>query len=326
MKAAIVQSAGAPPVYGDIDAPTATGTKVVVNVTAAALSSLTKMRASGTHYSSTSAFPFVPGFDGVGTVAGSGERVYFAFPDAAYGALGQQALVDRASLRSIPDDLDDVTAASVANPGMSAWASMVHRAHIAKGETVLINGATGTAGKLAIQLAKELGAGKVIATARNAQQLEELKAVGADVTIAFNLTDGEAEFKKAVAAEFKQNGCKGIDIIIDYLYGPSTAAILASIPGNLADGHRVRYVNVGTAAGVPEIPISAALLRSSALELMGSGLNSVTEATLLDSIAEVFKVAARLKLDVDATSVPLKDISQAWAQKGAKPRLVVVMQ
>jgi NADPH:quinone reductase-like Zn-dependent oxidoreductase len=325
MKAAIVQAAGSPPVYGDIAAPTATADEVVVNVTAAALSNLTKMRAAGTHYSSASVFPFVPGFDGVGTVEGTGERVYFAFPSSTYGALGQKALVKRSALRPIPSDLSDVAAASVANPGMSAWASMVHRAHLVKGETVLVNGATGTAGRLCVQLAKLLGAGRVIATGRNAKELEEVKALGADVALAFDLPGAEAEFRAALVAQFRRDGGKGIDVVIDYLYGPSTAAIFAAIPGSLEDGHRVRYVNVGTAARVDEIPISAGLLRSSALELMGSGLSSVPESVLLDSIAEVFKVASKIKLGVDDVAVPLEDISKAWAQKGAKPRIVITI-
>lgn len=324
MKAAIVQAAGSPPVYGDISAPKATGDKVVVNVTAAAVSNLTKMRAAGTHYSSGNLFPFVPGFDGVGKLA-SGERVYFALPDATYGALGEQALVPKENTLPIPDELSDVTAASIANPGMSVWPSLVHRAHLVKGETVLVNGATGTAGRLCIQLAKELGAGKVIAIGRNAKELEDLKPYGADVVIAFNLPGGEAAFKDALVAEYKKKEGKGVDVIIDYLYGPSTAIILNSLPGTLEDGHRVRYVNVGTAARVDEIPITASLLRSSALEIMGSGLSSVPHKVLLESIGEVFKVAAKLKISVDDLEVSLADVAKAWAQKGAKPRIVITM-
>ncbi|BEJ11710.1 hypothetical protein CspHIS471_0201700 [Cutaneotrichosporon sp. HIS471] len=319
MKAAIVESAGSAPVYGDIAAPTPTGDQVVVNMTAAALSNLTKMRAAGTHYSGSTPFPFVPGFDGVGKH--NGERVYFALPDGKYGALGEQALVNRAFLRPIPADLDDATAAAIANPGMSAWGSMVHRAHLQSGETVLVNGATGTAGRICVQLAKLLGAGKVIATGRNVNELEQVKALGADVVIPFNLPGSEEEFKTAIVAEYK----KGVDVIVDYLYGPSASIILSAIPGNLEDGHRVRFVNVGTAGGAGEIPISAALLRSSALEMMGSGLASIPMSVLLDSIGEVFKVASKIKLADDDVQVPLADISKAWAQKGAKPRIVITM-
>ncbi|BEI81008.1 hypothetical protein CcaverHIS002_0201680 [Cutaneotrichosporon cavernicola] len=319
MKAAIVESEGSAPQYGDIAAPTPTGDQVVVNVTAAALSNLTKMRAAGTHYSASTPFPFVPGFDGVGKH--NGERVYFAFPDGQYGALAEQALVNRAFLRPIPADLDDATAAAIANPGMSAWASMVHRAHLQPGETVLVNGATGTAGRICVQLAKLLGASKVIATARNVKELEQVKALGADVVIPLDLPGSEDAFKAAIVAEYKN----GVDVIVDYLYGPSASIILSAIPGNLEDGHRVRFVNVGTSGGVSEIPISAALLRSSALEMMGSGLSSIPTSVLLDSIEEVFKIAGKIKLADDDVQLPLADISKAWAQKGAKPRIVITM-
>src|SRR6202000_2443035 len=84
-----------------------------------------------------------------------------------------------------PDDVDDITAAAIANPGMSAWAALMERAHFKAGETVLVNGATGTAGRLAVQLAKYFGAGKVIATGRNEAELEQVKALGADVVVPF---------------------------------------------------------------------------------------------------------------------------------------------
>lgn len=325
MKAAIVEEAGSAPVYGELPAPTASGDQVVVNVTAAAVTNLTKMRAAGTHYSTTNTFPFVPGFDGVGTLA-SGERVFFQNPEQKYGSFAEQALVRKDRTRPIPDSLDDQTAAAIANPGMSAYASMVHRGQLQKGDTVLINGATGTAGKLCVQLAKILGAGKVIATARNAKELENVKTLGADVTLAFNLPGDEDKFKNELVAQYKQKDGKGIDVIIDYLYGPSTSVILNALPGTLVEGHQVRYVNVGTAAKVDEIPIAASLLRSTPIEIMGSGLVTVPEQVLLDSIAEVFKVANKIKQSDDDLTMPLADISKAWAQKGAKPRIVLTMK
>ncbi|GMK56334.1 hypothetical protein CspeluHIS016_0301740 [Cutaneotrichosporon spelunceum] len=323
MKAAIVEAAGSAPVYGDISPPTPSNDDVVVDVTAAALSNLTKMRGASAHYSATSEFPFVPGFDGVGKY--NGERVYFAFPNSKYGALGEQTLVNRALLRPIPATLDDATAAAIANPGMSAWVSMVHRAHLQKGEVVLVNGATGTAGRICVQIAKLLGARKVIATGRNAKELEEVRKLGADVVIPFTLPEKEDEFKAALVAEFKRDDGKGVDVIVDYLYGPSASVVLSAIPGNLADGQRVRFVNLGTVPGGAEIPISAMLLRGSAVEVMGSGLTSVPRNVLLDSIHEVFKVADKITLADDDVLVPLKDISKAWAQKGAKPRIVITM-
>ena len=106
------------------------------------------------------------GAEGVGRAA-DGRRVYFVLPETPFGALAEKSLVRSEHCVTVPDLLEDVTAAAIANPGMSAWAALVERARLRPGETVLINGATGTAGRLAVQLAKRLGAGRVIGTARN---------------------------------------------------------------------------------------------------------------------------------------------------------------
>jgi NADPH:quinone reductase-like Zn-dependent oxidoreductase len=105
-------------------------------------------RRTGLYYSSNGTFPSVVGADGVGRTT-DGRRVYFVLPEAPYGALAEKTLVRSKQCVVVPDDLDDATAAAVANPGMSAWAALVERAHVRTGETILVNGATGTAGRLA---------------------------------------------------------------------------------------------------------------------------------------------------------------------------------
>src|SRR5271170_6712826 len=186
MKAAIVKAPKSSPVYGDFAEPLARDGFTIVQVRASALSQLTKSRASGSHYSSDGHFPAVAGTDGVGRTT-RGQRVYFVLPEALFGALAEKSLVKAQHCIPLPDDLDDIIAAAIANPGMSAWAAMMERAHLKTGETVLVNGATGTAGRLAVQLAKYLGAAKVIATGRNQDELEDVRALGADVTIPFTL-------------------------------------------------------------------------------------------------------------------------------------------
>ncbi len=186
MKAAIVTGPGRVPIYAEFDMPIAGEGEELISVRASALSNLTKSRAAGSHYSSAGVFPAIAGTDGVG-LAGDGRRLYFAMPEAPYGALAEFCPVSARRCVEVPDSLDDITAAAIANPGMSAWAALVERAHLVAGETVLVNGATGTAGRIAVQLAKFLGAGKVIATARNAQELEEVRQLGADVVIPFTL-------------------------------------------------------------------------------------------------------------------------------------------
>src|SRR6516225_1669537 len=203
MKAGIITAAGRTPVYGDVNEPVACEGKELITVSASALSQFSKSRSSGTHYSSDGAFPSVAGTDGVGRTA-DGRRVYFVLPEAPYGALAEKSLVDAGQCVLVPDGLDTVTAAAIANPGMSAWAALVERARLQPDETVLVNGATGTAGRLAVQLAKHLGAGKVIATARNAGELQQLSALGADAVIPFALDspDGAEQFEHALISEF----------------------------------------------------------------------------------------------------------------------------
>lgn len=184
MKAAIITAAGKVPVYGDFNEPVAGKGQELITVSASALSQFSKSRSSGSHYSSSGKYPSVAGADGVGRTA-TGRRVYFALPEAPYGALAEKSLVSSKHCVVVSDGLDDVTAAAIANPGMSAWAALVERAHLQPGETVLVNGATGTAGRIAVQLAKYLGAGKIIGTGRNESELAELLSLGADTVIPF---------------------------------------------------------------------------------------------------------------------------------------------
>src|SRR6202012_6050522 len=162
MKAAVVKGMGERPVYGEFDEPTAAEGHCLINVPASSLSHVTRARAAGSHYSSAQSYPFVAGVDGTGRLE-NGQRVYFFKPRAPFGAMAERSLVPQAQCIALPDALDDVTAAAIAIPGMSSWAALVERARFAAGETVLINGATGTSGRLAVQIAKHHGAAKVIA-------------------------------------------------------------------------------------------------------------------------------------------------------------------
>jgi NADPH:quinone reductase-like Zn-dependent oxidoreductase len=220
MKGAIVVEAGKTPIYGDFKDAVPEDGEVQVTVSAAALSNLTKGRASGTHYSSAGRPPFVVGVDGVGRL-GDGRRVYFVLPRAPFGSMSEKTVVMPSQCVSLPDDLDDVTAAAIANPGMSAWAAFKERAKLAVGETVLVNGATGSAGRLAVQIAKFMGARRVVATGRNPESLKALSSLGADVTIP--LGDAGDPFEDALKEQFSGDG---IDVVVDYLWGPSAERVL----------------------------------------------------------------------------------------------------
>jgi len=318
MKAAIVTKSGTNPIYSTFKEPIETENEVVVNVKAAALSNLTKMRAMGNHYSATQTFPIVAGTDGVGTLA-NGQRVYFAMPTAPFGALAEQVLVNKHLIVPIPDQLDDITAAAIANPGMSSWVALVSRAKFVKGQTVLINGATGSAGSLAVKVAYHLGAKKVIVTGRNAEKLAKL---GADEFVAFDMTtdNGKMNFTQELAETL----ANGVDVVLDYLWGDSALAIMTAIAK--FGGHQVtKFVSIGASSGQKEISLPSAVLRSSAIEILGSGLKSASMPELLASIKGVFDWAATEQVKIPTATFDLTDIEAAW-KAPLTPRAVVTVK
>jgi NADPH:quinone reductase-like Zn-dependent oxidoreductase len=319
MKAAVITAVGKTPSYEDFPQPTAKPGEQLISLRAAALSNLTKGRASGAHYSSAGIYPAVAGTDGVGRTE-DGRRVYFAMPDAPYGTLAEFCPIHSRRLLEIPDSVDDITAAAIANPGMSAWASLVDRAHLVAGETVLINGATGTAGRVAIQLAKYFGAGKVIATGRNPQELEDVKQLCADVVIPFALgadRSGAQNYQEALQQVF----ATGIDVVVDYLWGETAKTIILALAQTI-DDKPVRFVHVGSASGEANIELPGAALRSAAITLMGSGIGSVSRQILLQSIESVFDAVQPAGLKVATQVVPLSQVEAVWEKATGKPRVV----
>jgi NADPH:quinone reductase-like Zn-dependent oxidoreductase len=324
MKAAIVKAAGSNPVYGDFDEPVAQSGQTVVTVTASALSPFSKSRAAGSHYSADGEYPAIAGVDGVGRTS-EGQRVYFVLPEAPFGTLAERSLVETRRCIALPVELDDITAAAIAIPGMSAWAAMKERAQLKAGETVLVNGATGTAGRLAVQLAKYHGAARVIATGRNEEELEEVKALGADVTIPFTLGTlhpvGAKRYEEVLLREF----ANGIDVVVDYLWGESAKTIIAAIAKSVEDATPVRFVHVGGASGEQSIDLPGAGLRSSPIVLMGSGLKSVRRSALLEAVEGVFRATIPAKLQIATRTVPFSEVKEHWDAPG-KPRVVFTIE
>ena len=321
MKAAVVTAAGKTPVYGDFDTPIAQAGEELISVRASALSQFSKSRASGSHYSSNGNFPAVAGSDGVG-ITQDGRRVYFVLPEAPFGALAELCPVPSNQCMELPDSLDDITAAAIANPGMSAWAALVERAHLVAGETVLINGATGTAGRLAVQLAKHLGASKIIATSRNEEELEEVKKLGADIVIPFTLGMLHPSGAKDYENILKQVFASGINVVIDYLWGERAKTVIVAIAKAVDDGTPVRFVHVGGASREENIELPGAALRSSAIMLMGSGVKSVRLSVLLHAIRSVFEAVQPAGLKIATKVVPLSEVEKVWDKAAGKPRVV----
>jgi NADPH:quinone reductase-like Zn-dependent oxidoreductase len=314
MKAAIVLGCGQTPVYGDFREPQPSPNDTCIAVTAAAISHVAKSRASGKHYSSSGQFPFVVGIDGVGR-RDDGSRVYFVLPQAPYGGMAERTVVPLAQCLALPDGLDDVTAAAIANPGTSSWAAYTERAKLKAGETVLVNGAAGTAGRLAVQIAKYLGAKKVIATARKADALTSVAALGADVTIP--LVENEA----ALEGRLKEQFAEGVDVVVDYLWGKSAERLL--IAGSKAgpDAVPIRFVQIGSASG-SDITLPSAALRSSAIELMGSGIGSIPLDRLLNATFGLLQATMPGGFKIAVKPVSLSEVEQAWPQDDSSRRTI----
>ncbi len=315
MKAAIVKETGTNPVYSTFKEPIANETDIKINVNAASLSNLTKMRAMGNHYSANQTFPIVAGTDGVGTLE-DGTRVYFAMPTAPFGSLAEQVLVNKNLVIPLPENIDDVTAAAIANPGMSSWVALTSRAKFVSGQTVLINGATGNAGSLAVKIAYHLGAKKVIVVGRNELKLAKL---GADELVSFDMSsdNGKDKFVQDLETTFKDD----VDVVLDYLWGDSAISIMTAI-AKFGGHHVTRFVNIGSASGQKQVDLPAALLRSSSIELLGSGLKSASMPELLSSISGVFQWADDEKITIPTATYELADIETAW-KAPLTPRAVV---
>ena len=315
MKAAIVTAAGQAPVYGTFPEPVAGPGECVVAVAASALSHLARGRAEGTHYSAAGAFPFVPGVDGVGRLA-EGRRVAFLLPRAPHGGMAERTLVPASRCVPVPDALDDVAAAALINAGMSSFAAFTERARLMPGETVLVNGATGAAGRLAVAVARHLGAGRVVAAGRDPAKLAGL---GADATVALG-ADGptlDARLGAIFAA--------GVDVVIDYLWGTSAERLLAAAVRSQPEVRPLRFVQVGNMTG-REVAVPAAALRAKAIALMGSGLGSVPLDRLTACAAAALQAAAAGGFAVEATrAVPLEKVEGVWSEPDGGRRVVFVV-
>ena len=223
MNAAVVHSFSQPPRYTTFADPVPAEGEKLVNVTAAGLHPIVRSLANGTHYGSTGELPFIPGVDGVGRLE-NGKRVFFGVSRSPYGTFSERALASSWMSIELPDGLDDVIAAGIANPGMSSWVALTSRVKFTAGESVLVLGATGVAGQLAVQIAKRLGARRVIAAGRNPKALEKLKELGADSLISLD------EEHDALVAAFRQELAKDpVDVVLDYLWSHPAEALLAAL-------------------------------------------------------------------------------------------------
>ena len=309
MKAAVLVESGAPPRYGDFDDPVPHEGQVVVEVAAAGVHHLDLARASGAF--GEPRIPSVVGSDGVGRTA-DGRRVFFDGPVAPYGSWAQRALVSEAELLEPADGVDDVTAAALGNTGVAAWLALSWRAALQPGETVLVLGATGALGSIAVQAAKAQGASRVIAADRNPDRLQRSRERGADAVVVLDgSTDLRSAFRKAAGSE-------GVNVIIDPVWGEAALAAMHTA------ARGARHIQIGHSAGLT-IEIPATLVRSSRMDVRGFAIFDASMELRREAYQRLTEEAARGAITVDTIPIPLVDVADAWLQQkeGAHAKLVL---
>jgi NADPH:quinone reductase-like Zn-dependent oxidoreductase len=311
MRAVVVNVLGEAPKYQEFPDPEPAEGEALIEVRAAGLHPIVKALAAGQHYAAGGELPAIPGIDAVGVLP-DGRRVYFGLVRKPWGTMAERAAA--AKWIPLPEGLSDATAAAIANPGMSAWISLKERAGLQAGETVLILGATGVAGQLAIETARLLGAKRVIGAGRN---VDALKDANVDAVVALGAGDD------ALRDAFTREAQAGIDVVIDYLWGRPTELLLEALAKGFKASatHRTRLVEVGSSAG-PDLTLPAATLRSVDLTLCGSGFGAARLETIFAAIPTLFQMAADGRLTIDVRPVPLAEVESAW-NRGEKGRRIV---
>ncbi len=317
MDAAVLYSAEEPPRFSRFEDPVAGDGEVIVEVRAAALNPSTRAVAAGSHYAAMSDLPAVVGLDGMG-VLGDGSRVFFGGPRKPFGTMAERTVVRPQACWPVPDGVDDITVAALPNPALSSWLPLVHSARLSGGETVLVLGATGTAGRLAIQIAKYLGAGRVVAAGRDQHILATLRDLGADEVISLELDD------EALASEFgKASGDGGYDVILDYLWGRPVEVLLTAMTQSSfhLKSSGPRLLQIGASAG-PDIRVSADSIRSAGLTITGGGFPPPRK--FYEIFGELMAGAAEGKFRIEARPVSLSQVEEVWNVPDEQHRRLVM--
>jgi len=322
-RAAVLRVAGNPPEVADHPAPQPRPGRTLVRMTAAPVVPLDLLCASGTSYFGRPAVPYVPGVQGVGVVAESaahpvGERVFVATSAGMAPGDGSQAewcSVADADVVPLgtPDGLTDAAVAAIGLSGVAAWMALTWRAQLRPGERVLVLGAGGAVGQVAVGAARALGAGRVVAACRPGPSAARARLAGADAVVELG-PDADELVDRLSAA------CGGAaDVVVDPVFGAAaTAATRVLAPGG-------RLVNLGSAAG-DTAAFSSAVLRSRGAAVLGYTNNALTPGERATALHAVLARAAAGEVAVEHETLPLAAARQAWerAAAGAGTRLVLL--
>lgn len=300
MRAAVLQAIGPPPRVTDFPDPTGDD---VVSVTLAGCNPVDLALAAGEM--GTPEVPKVVGKEGVGVTA-DGARVYFDSPPSPYGSWAGRTRVDPEKTYPVPDGLSDDLAVAMGIAGLAAWLPLTRHADVSAGQSVLVLGATGVVGAIAIQAARILGAGLVVGAGRDAEALAEVEMLGADATVQLG-GDDDAAALRAEAGE-------GFDVVVDLVYGDP---FLAALDATAVDA---TLITVGQGAGgAPAIPFRKLVGRSHV-----GHLNDLMPPRILrQAYDELTSLAADGRIQVETTRYPLADAEAAWQAQADGPHIKI---
>jgi NADPH:quinone reductase-like Zn-dependent oxidoreductase len=321
MKAAVVASAeAATPEYGDFAEPRVADGYELVELVASGLHQIVRSLAAGRHYGSTQAWPLVPGVDVVARTAG-GDLIYTGLVSPPYGTFAERMAVPKKFRVPLPTGADPVKIAGGMNPGLASWLPLKARVReIGSLGSVLVLGATGMTGYLAVQHARLLGADRIVGVGRNAARLARLAPLGA-VTVALS-GNREAD----AAAIIDALGGTTPSTVLDFLWGSPAETVFASFErhGLEEDAADIAYTQIGSVAGA-NAAVPAALLRSRRIRITGSGAGSAQIAEIMAEVPVYMKHIADGNVDVPTRTVPLSSISDGWAAPADGAYRVVVV-
>jgi NADPH2:quinone reductase len=259
--------------------------------------------------------PYVPGCEAVGTTEDG--RLVWVFSGglgtARNGGMAERATIGDAFVVDVPEGADPAVAAALGIAGLAGWLPFAWRAPLRGGENVLVLGATGTVGLVAVQTANLLGAARVVAAGRSPEGLARAASVGADATVRLDETDD-------LAASFREAfGGEGPSYVFDPLWGaPAAAAVDAAARG-------ATIVNLGQSAGATSELVSGSV-RFKSLNILGHTNFAVGGDELADHYRRLVGHVLAGDISLDVERIPLDDVAEAWRRQseGAGAKLVLV--
>jgi NADPH2:quinone reductase len=314
VEAAIVDAPGSEPRQGTIDLPRQAPGSTLLSVIAAPLNPLDLLIASGNFHSARHETAYVPGSECVGVVLDSdtypvGATVYaetHASPETP-GTFAARVVVADEDVLPLPDGLDPILAAAIGNSGVAAYMPLVEVAGLRTGDTVLILGATGSVGQLAVQVAHLRGAGRVIGVGRDRAALDRLLTVGADAVVELRAGESVDDLAARILAVSGP-----VNLVFDGIYGmPLEAALQVCAP-------RARLVNVGHGAG-PIAQIPAGTLRGKQLTISGfAGLHTSLQVKK-PALTWLWSALAAGEITLEVKTCSLEELPAAWRAQAASP-------